>query len=49
MGIPLSEDSGAVCREFAAEKQAHKDMDISLYHPFFAVYTRFLPLSAIHR
>jgi hypothetical protein len=48
MGIPLSEDSGAVCREFAAEKQAHKDMDISLYHPFLAVYARFLPLSAMY-
>ena len=46
MGIPLSEDSGALCREFAGEKQAHKDMEISLYHPFFAVYGRFLPLSA---
>jgi hypothetical protein len=44
LGIPLSEDSGALCKEFPAEKQAQKDMDISLYHLFFMLYARFLPL-----
>jgi hypothetical protein len=48
MGIPLSEDSGALCREFAREKQAQKDMDISLYQLFLTIYARFLPLSAMY-
>ncbi|MBX9455421.1 MAG: hypothetical protein KL863_05010 [Rhizobium sp.] len=30
-GIPLNEDSGALCSDFRVGKQAQKDMDISLY------------------